>query len=214
MINACIFDLDGVIVDTAHYHFMAWRRLAGELGVDLTEQENEKLKGVSRMDSLEIILKLGGITKNEQEKEALASKKNNWFVEYIHSMKSNEIFPGVKELIQQIRASGRKIALASSSKNAETVIELLGIAPLFDVMIDGTMIVHTKPDPEIFLLAASRLNSSPKECLVFEDAEAGVEAAVRAGMKCIGVGLAEQLRKANLTVKNTADFDLKNLNTL
>ena len=214
MIKACIFDLDGVIVDTAHYHFMAWRRLAGELGVDLTEQENEKLKGVSRMDSLEIILKLGGITKNEQEKEALASKKNNWFVEYIHSMKSNEIFPGVKELIQQIRASGRKVALASSSKNAETVIELLGIASLFDVMIDGTMIIKTKPNPEIFLLTASRLNISPKECLVFEDAEAGVEAAVRAGMKCIGVGLAEQLRKANLIVKNTADFDLKNLNTL
>ncbi len=214
MINACIFDLDGVIVDTAHYHFMAWRRLAGELGVTLTEQENEKLKGVSRMDSLEIILKLGGITKNEREKEALATKKNNWFVEYIHSMKSNEIFPGVKELIQQIRASGRKVALASSSKNAETVIELLGIAPLFDVMIDGTMIIKTKPNPEIFLLAASRLNSSPKECLVFEDAEAGVEAAVRAGMKCIGVGSAEQLGKANVIVNNTADFDLKNLNTL
>lgn len=214
MIKACIFDLDGVIVDTAHYHFMAWRRLAGELGVDLTEQENEKLKGVSRMDSLEIILKLGGITKNEQEKEALASKKNNWFVEYIHSMKSNEIFPGVKELIQQIRASGRKVALASSSKNAETVIELLGIASLFDVMIDGTMIIKTKPNPEIFLLTASRLNISPKECLVFEDAEAGVEAAVRAGMKCIGVGSAEQLGKANVIVNNTADFDLKNLNTL
>ncbi len=214
MIKACIFDLDGVIVDTAHYHFMAWRRLAGELGVTLTEQENEKLKGVSRMDSLEIILKLGGITKNEREKEALATKKNNWFVEYIHSMKSNEIFPGVKELIQQIRASGRKVALASSSKNAETVIELLGIASLFDVMIDGTMVIKTKPNPEIFLLTASRLNISPKECLVFEDAEAGVEAAVRAGMKCIGVGSAEQLGKANVIVNNTADFDLKNLNTL
>lgn len=201
-------------MDTAHYHFMAWKRLAAEVGVNLTEQENEKLKGVSRMDSLEIILKLGGIAINEQEKEALAKKKNNWFVEYINEMKSNEIFPGVKKLIQQIGSTGIKVALASSSKNAETVIQLLGIAPLFDVMIDGTMIVHTKPDPEIFLLAASRLGISPKECLVFEDAEAGVEAAVRAGMKCIGVGSPAQLSKAIIIVKNTADFDLKNLKTL
>jgi len=214
LIKACIFDLDGVIVDTAHYHFMAWKRLAAEIGVDLTEQENEKLKGVSRMDSLEIILKLGSITKSNQEKEALATKKNNWFVEYIHQMRANEIFPGVKELILNVRESGRKVALASSSKNAETVIELLGIGPLFDVMIDGTMIIHTKPDPEIFLLAASRLSIHPKDCLVFEDAEAGVEAAVRAGMKCIGVGSPAQLSKANIIVKNTADFDIKNLNTL
>lgn len=214
MIKACIFDLDGVIVDTAHYHFMAWKRLAAELGVNLTEQENEKLKGVSRMDSLEIILKLGGVVKSKEEKEALATKKNTWFVEYINEMKANEIFPGVKELIQQIRASGRKIALASSSKNAETVIKLLDIGYLFDVMIDGTMIVHTKPDPEIFLLAASRLEVHPKDCLVFEDAEAGVEAAVRAGMKCIGIGSSIQLAKANIIVKNTADFDLKNLKTL
>lgn len=214
MIKACIFDLDGVIVDTAHYHFMAWKRLAAELGVNLTEQENEKLKGVSRMESLEIILKLGGLTRSSQEKEALATKKNNWFVAYINEMKASEIFPGVKELIHQIRVSGRKVALASSSKNAETVIKLLGIGPLFDVMIDGTMIVHTKPDPEIFLLAASRLAIDPGDCLVFEDAEAGVEAAVRARMKCIGVGSVEQLGKANLVVKNTADFDLKNLETL
>lgn len=214
MIKACIFDLDGVIVDTAHYHFMAWKRLAAELGVNLTEQENEKLKGVSRMDSLEIILKLGGVTRSDQEREALATKKNKWFVAYINEMKASEIFPGVNELICQIRASGRKVALASSSKNAETVIELLGIGSLFDVMIDGTMIVHTKPDPEIFLLAASRLAVDPKECLVFEDAEAGVEAAVRAGMKCIGVGSPAQLSKANLIVKNTSDFDIKNLETL
>jgi beta-phosphoglucomutase len=214
LIKACIFDLDGVIVDTAHYHFMAWKRLGAELGVNLTEQENEKLKGVSRMDSLEIILKLGGVVKNKQEKEALAAKKNNWFIEYINEMKANEIFPGVKELIHQIRASGRKVALASSSKNAETVIGLLGIGPLFDVMIDGTMIIHTKPDPEIFLLAASRLAIDPKDCLVFEDAEAGVEAAVRAGMKCIGVGSPAQLSKANIIVKNTADFEIKNLDTL
>ena len=206
--------MDGVIVDTAHYHFMAWKRLANELGVELTEKENERLKGVSRMQSLDIILELGSIRRSEVEKELLAAKKNIWFVEYINTMKPSEIFPGVKELIGKMRSHGKKVALASSSKNAKAVIDLLDIASLFDEMVDGTMIVHTKPDPEIFLLAASRLNINPTDCLVFEDAEAGVEAAIRAGMKCVGVGSPEQLRKANLIVKRTADFDLKNFNTL
>ena len=214
MLKACIFDLDGVIVDTAHYHFMAWKRLANELGVELTEKENERLKGVSRMQSLDIILELGSIRRSEVEKELLAAKKNIWFVEYINTMKPSEIFPGVKELIGKMRSHGKKVALASSSKNAKAVIDLLDIASLFDEMVDGTMIVHTKPDPEIFLLAASRLNINPTDCLVFEDAEAGVEAAIRAGMKCVGVGSPEQLGKANLIVKRTADFDLKNFNTL
>lgn len=214
MLKACIFDLDGVIVDTAHYHFMAWKRLANELGVELTEKENERLKGVSRMQSLDIILELGSIRRSEVEKELLAAKKNIWFVEYINTMKPSEIFPGVKELIGKMRNHGKKVALASSSKNAKTVIDLLDIASLFDEMVDGTMIVHTKPDPEIFLLAASRLDINPTDCLVFEDAEAGVEAAIRAGMKCVGVGSPEQLGKANLIVKRTADFDLKNFNTL
>ena len=214
MLKACIFDLDGVIVDTAHYHFMAWKRLANELGVELTEKENERLKGVSRMQSLDIILELGSIRRSEVEKELLAAKKNIWFVEYINTMKPSEIFPGVKELIGKMRSHGKKVALASSSKNAKAVIDLLDIASLFDEMVDGTMIVHTKPDPEIFLLAASRLKINPTDCLVFEDAEAGVEAAIRAGMKCVGVGSPEQLGKANLIVKRTADFDLKNFNTL
>jgi len=211
VIKAVIFDLDGVIVDTAHYHYLAWKRLAKELGMDLTIEQNELLKGVRRMRSLEIILELGGISLNESEKERIANKKNGWFVEYVDQMKPDEIFPGVKEMLKSIRAKGIKVALASSSKNAPRVIELLKIENEFDAVVDGTMIVHTKPDPEIFLLAASKLGVAPAACVVFEDAEAGVEAAIAAGMKCVGVGSLEQLNKANIVVAKTADLKFDQL---
>lgn len=214
MIKACIFDLDGVIVDTAHYHYLAWQRLAHEIGIDLTQKDNEKLKGVSRMQSLQIILDMGRITLTKDRKEALADRKNEWFVEYIEAMKPSEIFPGVKQLITAIRKKGIKVALASSSKNAPRVIELLGIANLFDVVVDGSMIVDTKPDPEIFLLCGQKLNIRPANCLVFEDAEAGVEAAVRAGMKCVGVGSPAILGKANKIVAKTADFKIEDLTSI
>ena len=213
MIKAVIFDLDGVIVDTAHYHYLAWKRLAKELGFDLTLEQNELLKGVSRMRSLEIILDLGGIELSEAEKERIANKKNGWFVEYVNEMKPEEIFPGVKELLKSIRSKGLKVGLASSSKNAHAVVNLLNIENEFDAIVDGTMIIHSKPDPEIFLLAASKLGVVPAECVVFEDAEAGVEAALAAGMKCVGVGSPEQLGKANLVVAKTADFKLQTLNS-
>ena len=213
MIKAVIFDLDGVIVDTAHYHYLAWKRLAKELGFDLTLEQNELLKGVSRMRSLEIILDLGGIKLSEAEKERIANKKNGWFVEYVNEMKPEEIFPGVKELLKSIRSKGLKVGLASSSKNAYAVVNLLNIENEFDAIVDGTMIIHSKPDPEIFLLAASKLGVVPAECVVFEDAEAGVEAALAAGMKCVGVGSPEQLGKANLVVAKTADFKLQTLNS-
>lgn len=214
MIEAVIFDLDGVIVDTAHYHYIAWKRLASEFGITLTPAHNELLKGVSRMRSLEIVLSLGNIQLSDSEKEALADKKNKWFIEYIESVRPEEIFPGVKEMLVDCRKKNLKVALASSSKNAPRVIELLGVANLFDTMVDGTMITHTKPDPEIFLLAAKRLGVSPDKCVVFEDAEAGVEAALAAGMKCVGVGSLDQLGKANVIVKQTADFNLSNLDKL
>ncbi len=214
MTKACIFDLDGVIIDTAHYHYIAWKRLASEFNINLTIEHNELLKGVSRIRSLEIILGLGNIQLSDEEKEQYANKKNSWFVEYIESIRPEEIFPGVKELIQAMRKQGIKIALASSSKNAPRVIELLKISELFDTMVDGTMITHTKPHPEIFLLAASRLGVLPSECVVFEDAEAGVEAALAAGMKCVGVGSPEQLGKANKVITKTGDFVLSELNNL
>jgi beta-phosphoglucomutase len=214
MIKACIFDLDGVIVDTAHYHFLAWQRLAHELGVEFTETDNERLKGVSRMRSLEIILEIGKIQVEEAKKEALATKKNAWFVDYVNAIRPEEIFPGVKELIGSLKSRGLKIALASSSKNAHRVTELLNIQSLFDVMVDGTMITHSKPDPEIFLLAASKLNIVPSSCVVFEDAEAGVEAALAAGMRCVGVGSPEQLGKAHDLVARTGDYTWEKLSKL
>ena len=211
MIKACIFDLDGVIVDTAHYHFLAWKRLANELGVKFTEEDNERLKGVSRIRSMEIIMELGGISLSPHDKEKLANKKNAWFVDYVERMVPEEIFPGVKVLLTKLRAQGIKVGLASSSKNAKTVIQLLRIQNEFDAVVDGTMIVHSKPDPEIFLLAAKKLGVEPKDCLVFEDAEAGVEAAVAAGMHCVGIGIYDQLHKANKILKKTGEFQVEML---
>jgi len=214
LIKACIFDLDGVIVDTARYHYLAWKRLAKELGVDLTLEDNERLKGVSRMRSLEIILEIGGISLSQREKEQLANKKNTWFVDYIERMAPEEIYPGVKELIRGMRGLGIKLALASSSKNARTVIQLLHIQNDFDAVVDGTMITHTKPDPEIFLMAADKLGVEPENCVVFEDAEAGIEAAIAAGMKCVGVGSPVMLKEANRIVSTTSDFQIAELNKL
>ena len=214
MIKACIFDLDGVIVDTARYHYLAWKRLAKELGVDLTLEDNERLKGVSRMRSLEIILELGGISLSEHEKEHLANKKNTWFMDYVERMAPEEIFPGVKLLMRGMREQGLRLALASSSKNAKSVIKLLQIHDEFDAIVDGTMITHTKPHPEIFLLAAQKLGVEPESCVVFEDAEAGIEAAIAAGMKCVGVGSPVLLKDANRIVSATSDFKISELNQL
>lgn len=209
MISACIFDLDGVIVDTAHYHYQAWKRLAHGMGIDLSPAHNERLKGVSRMESLAIILDIGGIEKSTEEREKLATQKNSWFNEYIEKMLPEEIFPGVRRLIENLKASGKKVALASSSRNARKVVKRLQIEDMFDAFVDGTMITNTKPDPEIFLSAARLLNTAPENCLVFEDAEAGVEAAIAAGMKCVGIGSAEQLGKADLVLRRTADFSVE-----
>ena len=214
MIKACIFDLDGVIVDTAHYHFLAWRRLAHELGFELTSSDNERLKGVSRMKSLEIVLELGGVEASADERERLATRKNTWFQEYVEEMAPDEIFPGVKELIRDFKAIGLKVGLASSSKNARTVIRRLGIGNEFDAMVDGNMVIHSKPHPEIFLSTAKLLDVQPELCVVFEDAEAGVEAAIAAGMKCVGVGSEEQFRMANRVVAKTAEFRAADLTQL
>lgn len=214
MIKACIFDLDGVIVDTARYHYLAWQRLARELGITFSLEDNERLKGVSRMRSLEIILEIGGKTMDEKSKEQLAAKKNQWFVDYVNAIKPEEIYPGVKKLLNHLRTMGLKVALASSSKNAKTVIKLIDIENEFDAIVDGTMTTRTKPDPEVFLLAASRLGLVPSDCVVFEDAEAGVEAALNAGMKCVGVGSPKQLGKANMIIPRTGDFPIEKLNSL
>lgn len=211
VIRACIFDLDGVIVDTAHYHYLAWKRLAHEFGYALTEADNERLKGVSRMQSLDIVLALAGTSVDDQERPMLAQKKNLWFNQYLNEMKPDEVFPGVLSLIRALKNTGILVGLASSSKNAQTVLQLLHLQDEFDTIIDGNMIIHTKPHPEIFLLAAEKLGVDAADCLVVEDAEAGVEAALAAGMKCIGIGSHDTLHRANIVFPRTSDITLSTL---
>ena len=213
-IRGCIFDLDGVIVDTARYHFLAWKRLAKELGHDLTEDENERLKGVSRMQSLQIVLDLASVALTDEEKAILADKKNRWFVEYVERMTPDEIFPGVLDLIRELKGEGIRVGLASSSKNAQTVVRLLEIKDEFEAIVDGSMIMNTKPDPEIFLKTAKQLNVQPHTCVVIEDAEAGVEAALSAGMKCIGVGSRALLGKADVVYSTTTEITLSTFDEL
>jgi beta-phosphoglucomutase len=210
-IDACIFDLDGVIVDTAKYHFIAWRQIAKELGFEFTEAHNERLKGVSRMRSLEILLEIGKIDLDEDTKELLAEKKNNNYVQFILKMNPDEILPGAKDFLTECRLSKIKTALGSASKNAMTILDRLQIADFFDAVIDGTKVTKAKPNPEIFIKGADALGVSYQNCVVFEDAEAGIEAALAANMKCVGIGKKEILGKANIVIPGFQNFSLKKL---
>ena len=198
--KGALFDLDGVIVDTAKYHYLAWRRLANELGFEFSEAHNERLKGVSRMRSLEILLEVGHLTFNESDKLEMATKKNNWYIEYISKLDESELLPGAKEYMQQMKNRGVKIGLGSASKNALMILNNLNITSLFDAIIDGNKVTKVKPDPEIFLRGAQELGLAPQDCVVFEDAIAGIEAAKRAGMKTIGIGKKDILTEADYVV--------------
>lgn len=213
-IKACIFDLDGVIVDTAKYHFLAWRKLADELNINFTKEDNEKLKGVSRMKSLEIILDLGKLQFDDETKNKLAEKKNKWYLEYIQKLDKSEVLPGVEKFLTDLRQQGIKIALGSASKNARLILKNIQMENYFDAIIDGTKITKAKPDPEVFLASAEELHIKPEECVVFEDAEAGVQAALRGGMKAVGIGSEKILHEANKVIPGfsgvSSDF-IKNL---
>lgn len=198
--QAAIFDLDGVIVDTAKYHYLAWKRLANENGFDFTEQDNERLKGVSRTRSLEILLEIGGLEASDAARAQMAEQKNAWYVDSIRKLDASEILPGAAEYLRWLKECGVKTALGSASKNAHLILSRLGIADLFDVVIDGTMVSASKPDPEVFILAATRLGVDREVCVVFEDAEAGIEAAKRAGMCVVGIGKPEQLKQADVVI--------------
>lgn len=213
-IAACIFDLDGVIVDTAVYHFKAWKRLANELGFNFTAAQNEKLKGVSRVRSLELILEWGGIQKSAAEQQELATRKNEWYVDMVHHMTPEEILPGAKELLESLRAAGIRTALGSASKNARVILEKVDILPLFDVVVDGNMVAASKPDPEVFLKGAEALGVAPENCIVFEDAIAGVEAGKAGGMKVVGIGEKNVLHNADLVVCSLQEIDLQTLTNL
>jgi beta-phosphoglucomutase len=213
-IKACIFDLDGVIVDTAVYHYKAWKRLANELGFDFTEEQNEHLKGVSRTRSLELILQWGSVTKTDAEKEELATRKNNWYVDMIGHMKPDEVLPGAREFVQACRDAGIKTALGSASKNSVTILEKINMITLFDVIIDGNKVSKAKPDPEVFLKGAEELHIEPADCVVFEDAIAGVEAAINGGMKVVGIGSPKVLVGADLVIGGLAEMSLEKLKEL
>ncbi|WP_310829479.1 beta-phosphoglucomutase [Paenibacillus pedocola] len=198
--KGAIFDLDGVIVDTAKYHFLAWRSLAGELGFEFTEEHNERLKGVSRMASLDILLEIGSMEFTEAEKLEMAEKKNRLYVEYISQLDESELLPGVREYLIRLRKKGVGIALGSASKNALFILGKLNIAGMFDAVVDGNKVSRAKPDPEVFQTACHELGLQPRDCVVFEDAEAGVAAGKAAGMQVVGIGRTDVLREADLVI--------------
>lgn len=206
-----LFDLDGVLVDTAKYHFLAWKSLAKELGINFTEQDNERLKGVSRMKSFEIILEIGNITMDEPTKEKLCNKKNQLYVSYIQKLRQDEILPGVRDFLTQAKKERFKTALGSASKNSRLILERLQISDLLDVIVDGTLVTHAKPNPEVFLKGAQLLHVLPQECIVFEDAVAGIEAAHQGGMPAVGVGSKELLPQADLHINGFSSITPKQL---
>jgi beta-phosphoglucomutase len=213
-IKACIFDLDGVLVDTARYHFLGWKRLTDQLGIKFTEEDNERLKGVSRMASLEIILEIGKKELDEKQKLEYATLKNKWYVDYISKMTPDEILPGCLDFINELKSVGIKVAVGSASKNTPMILERVGILHLFDAVADGNNVQKAKPDPEVFLKAASLLGVKPDECIVFEDAAAGVQAALNAGMICVGIGSAKILKDAHLVVNGLDEMNLLKLRSI
>jgi beta-phosphoglucomutase len=194
MIKGFLFDLDGVIVDTAVFHFQAWRRLAQKLGGDFTEEQNEQLKGVSRVDSLKKIIEWTGATVSDEEFQTLMVEKNEWYLELVQGLGPQDALPGALNFLQTAYDQGVKIALGSASKNAPMILEKLGITPLFTAIIDGNNVVNGKPHPEVFLKGAEALGLEPSECVVFEDSIAGVQAAKTGGMSSVGIGDAETLQ--------------------
>lgn len=196
-----IFDLDGVVVDTATYHYLSWKKLANKLGFDINEAQNEQLKGVSRDQSLRILLKWGNVSVTEPEFTRLMVEKNNDYLSYISRMSSKEILPGVLQVLNYMEQKKYPIALGSASKNAKIILEKTAINQFFDVIIDGNDVTAAKPDPEVFVTAARRMNLAPYHCVVFEDSAAGIEAARTAGMISVGIGSKTILRQADYIFK-------------
>jgi len=194
--KAFIFDLDGVIVDTAKYHFLAWQKLANSLGINFTHDDNEQLKGVSRVRSLEIILGLGNVEATEQQKEEWLINKNEEYLSYIEKMDDSEILPGVMKVLNFLKDNNQPIILGSASKNARPILEKVNILNYFDDIVDGNDVTNAKPDPEVFIVGAKKANQTNGNSIVFEDSVAGVQAANIAGMTSVGIGEASVLNEA------------------
>ena len=206
--KAFIFDLDGVIVDTAKYHYLAWKELANKLGFNFTMAQNERLKGVSRVRSLEILLDIGQVHLEEDEKSKYLKEKNEQYLQYIAKMDHTEILPGIDDVLHYLKHNKVPFSLGSASKNARLILETLDLIDLFDAIVDGNDVSTAKPDPEVFLIAAERLAAKPEDCVVIEDAQAGIEAANKAGMTSVGIGDAHILHEANYMLKNTSELTI------
>lgn len=213
-IKAVIFDLDGVIVSTDDYHYRAWKKISDEEGIYFDREINERLRGVSRMESLEIILEKSNKEYSEEEKLSFAERKNSLYRNLLEELTSKDILPGVMNLLESLKNKGIKIAIGSSSKNTKFILNKIGLNDYFDAISDGTEIKNSKPDPEVFLLAAEKLSIEPKDCLVVEDADAGVEAGLDGGMKVLAVGYAASNEKANLRMKSLEEFEYENIVTI
>lgn len=209
MIKAVIFDLDGVLVSTDELHYLAWKRLAEELGIAaFTHGDNARQRGVSRMASLEVVLEKTDRVFSDAEKIALAERKNGYYVDSLSSLTPASLLPGARETLEHLRAEGIRIALGSASKNAPAILERTGLTSLFDAIADGHDVNRSKPDPQVFLVAAQKLGLPPEDCMVVEDADAGVEAAQAAGMTVFAVGDAAHNPRATHAAKTLADPDL------
>lgn len=213
-IKAVIFDLDGVIVSTDDYHYRAWKKISDEEGIYFDREINERLRGVSRMESLEIILEKTTREYSEEEKLSFAERKNSLYRNLLEELTSNDILPGVMKVLETLKSNGIKIAIGSSSKNTKFILNKIGLNNYFDAISDGTQIKNSKPDPEVFLLAAEKLSIDPKNCLVVEDADAGVEAGLAGGMKVLAVGYAASNEKANLRMKSLEEFEYEYILTV
>jgi len=211
LIKGLLFDLDGVLVDTAKFHFLAWRKMANELGFDFNEDQNEQLKGISRVESIARILDWGNVTLSPAEVEKYMKLKNDWYLEYIETITPNDVLPGADTFIKHSKALGFKIALGSASKNVKPILDKLELTALFDALIDGNVVTASKPDPSVFLSGAKALGLLPINCIVFEDAIAGIEAAHNGGMKAVGIGEADVLVNANIVYKNLAGISINDI---
>ena len=205
--KAFIFDLDGVIVDTAKYHFLAWQKIASDLGIEFTPEHNEELKGVSRIRSLDIILKLGNIQASEENKNKWLKQKNEDYLAYIEHMDESEILPGVLNILEFIKEKKQLIGLGSASKNARPILEKVKILHMFDAIVDGNDVTNAKPDPEVFVRGAKLLNVSNENSMVFEDAVAGIQAANIANMTSVGIGDKRILNEAKYNFKDFTFMD-------
>jgi beta-phosphoglucomutase len=204
--RAVIFDLDGVITDTATFHYRGWKRLADELGIYFDETINERLRGIDRMASFEVILERSSNTYTPAEKERYANRKNEYYRALLEEITPADILPGVMDFLDEIRRRGLKTALASASKNAGFVLDRLQLRDRFDFVVDAATVSRGKPDPETFLLAATRLDTPPSACIGVEDAAAGIEAILRAGMFAVGIGRPETVRHAHLLLKDMTEY--------